>query len=307
MMERGIEFLKGHGTENDFVLLPDPTGTLELTASRVRTLCDRHRGLGADGVLRVVPGALIADLPSGCSPEDWFMDYRNADGSFAELCGNGARVFARYLTGAGLVTGTEFRIGSRSGARGVRSNSDGTVSVEMGRILCDGTSTVTVEGAAFTGLVVHVGNPHLVCVTELPVEQLERARGRGAADASARARSGGDPLLRHRDGGRARGRAHSAGSTDRRGRCTRPRRATARRDRSGGQHTDRPGGAGRLGPAESRLVVSALTTEPQPSRRRVLRCGCPFRPQQPCRRTRRHQSECGKPESIRHGAADVPR
>jgi diaminopimelate epimerase len=173
MMERGIEFLKGHGTENDFVLLPDPTGTLELTASRVRALCDRHRGLGADGVLRVVPGALVADLPSGCSPEDWFMDYRNADGSFAELCGNGARVFARYLTDAGLVTGTEFRIGSRSGARGVRSNSDGTVSVEMGRILCDGTSTVTVEGAAFTGLVVHVGNPHLVCVTELPVEQLD--------------------------------------------------------------------------------------------------------------------------------------
>jgi diaminopimelate epimerase len=172
-MEHGIEFLKGHGTENDFVLLPDPTGTLELTASRVRALCDRHRGLGADGVLRVVPGALVADLPSGCAGEDWFMDLRNADGSIAELSGNGARVFARYLTYAGLVTATEFRIGSRSGARGVRSNADGTVTVEMGRILCDGTSTVTVEGAAFTGLVVDVGNPHLVCVTELPVEQLD--------------------------------------------------------------------------------------------------------------------------------------
>ncbi|MGH3823054.1 MAG: diaminopimelate epimerase [Pseudonocardiaceae bacterium] len=172
-MEQGIEFLKGHGTENDFVLLPDPTGTLELTPSRVRAVCDRHRGLGADGVLRVVPGALVPDAPPGSSPGDWFMDYRNADGSVAELCGNGVRVFARYLTDAGLVTGPEFRVGSRSGPRQVRSNSDGTVSVEMGRIRCEGSSTVTVEGAAFTGVVVDVGNPHLACLTEVPVEHLD--------------------------------------------------------------------------------------------------------------------------------------
>lgn len=171
-MEQGIEFLKGHGTENDFVLLPDPTGSLDLTPSRVRALCDRRRGLGADGVLRVVPGALVPDVPSG-SAEDWFMDYRNADGSIAELCGNGVRVFARYLMDAGLVTGSEFRIGSRSGTRQVRSNSDGTVTVEMGHIRYDGTSAVTVEGAAFTGFVVDVGNPHLVCLTAMPVEHLD--------------------------------------------------------------------------------------------------------------------------------------
>lgn len=172
-MKQGIEFLKGHGTENDFVLLPDPTGALELTPSRVRALCDRHRGLGADGVLRVVPGALVTDAPPGSSPEDWFMDYRNADGSLAELCGNGVRVFARYLTDAGLVAGPEFLVGSRSGPRQVRSNADGTVSVEMGRVRCDGTSTVTVEGVAFTGVAVDVGNPHLVCLTEVPVEHLD--------------------------------------------------------------------------------------------------------------------------------------
>jgi diaminopimelate epimerase len=172
-MEQGIEFFKGHGTENDFVLLPDPTGTLELTPSRVRALCDRHRGLGADGVLRVVPGALVADPPPGSFPEDWFMDYRNADGSVAELCGNGVRVFARYLADAGLVAGPEFRVGSRSGPRQVRSNADGTVSVEMGRVRREGTSTVTVEGAAFTGVVVDVGNPHLACLTEVPVEHLD--------------------------------------------------------------------------------------------------------------------------------------
>jgi diaminopimelate epimerase len=172
-MEQGIEFLKGHGTENDFVLLPDPTGMLELTASRVRALCDRRRGLGADGVLRVLPGALVADAPPGTSPGGWFMDHRNADGSVAEMCGNGLRVFARYLTDAGLIAQREFRIGSRSGPHTVRCNDDGSVTAEMGRVRCNGTSTVTVGGAAFTGLVVDVGNPHLACMTALPVAQLD--------------------------------------------------------------------------------------------------------------------------------------
>lgn len=169
----GIEFTKGHGTENDFVLLPDPAGELQLTPSRVRALCDRHRGLGADGVLRVVPAALVPDAPPGCAPDDWFMDYRNADGSVAEMCGNGARVFARYLADAGLVSTTTFRIGSRSGPRTVRPHDDGSVAVEMGPVRRDATATVTVEGLAFTGLTVHVGNPHLACVTEVPVEQLD--------------------------------------------------------------------------------------------------------------------------------------
>ncbi len=172
-MDQGIEFLKGHGTENDFILLPDPTGSLDLTPSRVRALCDRHRGLGADGVLRVVPGALAPDLPSGTALDDWFMDHRNADGSVAEMCGNGARVFARYLADAGLVTDPEFQIGSRSGSRTVRRNDDGSVAVAMGRVRRNGRSTVTVEGAAFSGLAVDVGNPHLVCLTEAPVEHLD--------------------------------------------------------------------------------------------------------------------------------------
>jgi diaminopimelate epimerase len=172
-MEQGIEFLKGHGTENDFVLLPDPTGALDLTSSRARALCDRRCGLGADGVLRAVPAGLVSDTPPGISSDDWFMDYRNADGSLAELCGNGVRVFARYLTDAGLVADSQFRIGSRSGPRTVRRHDDGSVTVEMGRVARHGTSTVTVGGAAFTGLMVDVGNPHLACLTEVPVEQLD--------------------------------------------------------------------------------------------------------------------------------------
>src|SRR5664280_2947488 len=80
----GEPFVKGHGTENDFVLLPDPDGTLEVTVGQVRAICDRHAGLGADGIIRVAPG------PSG-SDAAFVMDYRNADGSFAQMCGNGAR------------------------------------------------------------------------------------------------------------------------------------------------------------------------------------------------------------------------
>jgi len=96
----GVEFLKGHGTENDFIVLPDPNGELELTLARVRALCDRQRGLGADGILRVVPARFVLDAPSEVDGDTWFMDYRNADGSIAEMCGNGARVFAKYLASA---------------------------------------------------------------------------------------------------------------------------------------------------------------------------------------------------------------
>ncbi|HYS37246.1 MAG TPA: diaminopimelate epimerase, partial [Pseudonocardiaceae bacterium] len=111
----GIAFVKGHGTENDFVLLPDLDAALDLTAERVRALCDRQRGLGADGVLRVLP-ARAADVDTAA---DWFMDYRNADGSIAEMCGNGVRVFARYLVEAGLAQPGAFAIGTRSGDRAV--------------------------------------------------------------------------------------------------------------------------------------------------------------------------------------------
>ena len=90
-----IRFVKGHGTENDFVLLPDPDGALDLTEDRVRRLCDRRAGIGADGVLRVVRSAAAADAAPMAGEAEWFMDYRNADGSAVEMCGNGIRVFAR--------------------------------------------------------------------------------------------------------------------------------------------------------------------------------------------------------------------
>ncbi|MDQ3989233.1 MAG: diaminopimelate epimerase [Actinomycetota bacterium] len=168
-----MDFVKGHGTENDFVVLPDPAGELELTPSRVRALCDRHRGLGADGVLRVVPGSAVPDAPADTAPAEWFMDYRNADGTVAEMCGNGLRLFARYLCEAGWVDAAEFRVGTRSGPRTVRMHPDGWVTVGMGAVQRTRASMVTVEGVGFPGLAIDVGNPHLACVTEVPVEQLD--------------------------------------------------------------------------------------------------------------------------------------
>ena len=177
-----MRFAKGHGTENDFVLLPDPDGTLDLTPARVAALCDRRRGLGADGVLRVVRWAALDGGPAPEPAVEWFMDYRNADGSVAEMCGNGVRVFARYLAHAGwLPDGPdgELRIGTRGGVRRVRfaggDASGGEVAVEMGPAVVGGTSTARVDGQVFAGIEVDVGNPHLACVTAVALDSLDLA------------------------------------------------------------------------------------------------------------------------------------
>ncbi|TCO52633.1 diaminopimelate epimerase [Actinocrispum wychmicini] len=169
---QGIDFVKGHGTENDFVVLPDPDGKLDLTPARVRALCDRNRGLGADGVLRVVRAGLVEDVPSDVDPDGWFMDYRNADGSVAEMCGNGVRVFAAYLREAGLAE-AEFVVGTRSGPRPVVAHEDGHVTVHMGPVRIFGESTATVGGREFAGVAVDVGNPHLACLIEDDPSELD--------------------------------------------------------------------------------------------------------------------------------------
>ncbi len=136
-------FAKGHGTENDFVLLRDLEAELTLTPAGVAALCDRRRGLGADGVLRVTTaGAALAvgaldRVPDGVSADDWYMDYRNADGSIAQMCGNGARVFAHYLRASGLESRDEFVVGSLAGPRPVTMHSVdpvyADVTVDMGK------------------------------------------------------------------------------------------------------------------------------------------------------------------------------
>jgi diaminopimelate epimerase len=169
-------FAKGHGTQNDFVLLPDLDARLALTPAAVSALCDRRRGLGADGVLRVTTahGALTAGvfdrIPEGVQPGDWYMDYRNADGSIAQMCGNGVRVFAHYLRASGLERSDEFVVGSLAGPRPVVLHSadalTADVTVEMGKANQSGTGSAVVGGRQFTGLAVDVGNPHLACVDE---------------------------------------------------------------------------------------------------------------------------------------------
>ncbi|SFS67452.1 diaminopimelate epimerase [Saccharopolyspora flava] len=169
----GPEYIKGHGTQNDFVILPDPDGELELTEHRVRALCDRQRGLGADGVLRVIRAANLPDAPADVAGDVWFMDYRNADGSIAEMCGNGVRVFARYLVESGLAEPGELPVGTRAGIRPVRTHDDGRVTVEMGQAKIFGESDTAVSGQVFSGVAVDVGNPHLACVGDHDLDALD--------------------------------------------------------------------------------------------------------------------------------------
>jgi diaminopimelate epimerase len=167
-------FAKGHGTQNDFVLLPDLEGRLPLEPAAVAALCDRRRGIGADGILRVTTAGAAGDagvfdrLPEGVAAGDWYMDYRNADGSIAQMCGNGVRVFAHFLRASGLESRDEFVVGSLAGPRPVVLHAwDATtadVTVEMGKANQLGTGEAIVGGRPFAGLAIDVGNPHLACV-----------------------------------------------------------------------------------------------------------------------------------------------
>ncbi len=160
-----LRFAKGHGTENDFIVLPDLDGTLDLTPALVRALCDRRAGLGADGVLRVVPAARMPDIAPAPGAE-WFMDYRNADGSMAEMCGNGIRLYARYLVDSGLAQPGALLLATRHGPKTVRLDATGDVTVDMGPARTLGTSTAVVDGRICTGTHVDMGNPHLVCAID---------------------------------------------------------------------------------------------------------------------------------------------
>lgn len=165
-------FTKGHGTENDFVIIEDPDAATPIAPERVALLCDRRAGIGGDGLLRVVRAGALLDSDEvesiDCDREDWFMDYRNADGSVAEMCGNGSRVFAHYLRAHGLVDADEFTIGTRAGAKKVKVHSfddhDAVVSIEMGDAVVTGVSTASMAGTSFAGLGVDMGNPHLAAV-----------------------------------------------------------------------------------------------------------------------------------------------
>jgi diaminopimelate epimerase len=157
-----VRFAKGHGTGNDFVILPDPEGLLPLTPRLVAALCDRRRGLGADGVLRVVRVDAHRDAAQFRGAADWFMDYWNADGTIAEMCGNGVRVYARYLVETGLADSGEMTIATRAGIVHAVVTPD-EISVRLSTPRVYGQSVARVERQRHVGEAVDVGNPHLVC------------------------------------------------------------------------------------------------------------------------------------------------
>lgn len=172
-----LEFAKGHGTGNDFVIIPDPGGALVLTPELVAGVCDRRFGVGADGVLRVVRTAADPELAGYADQAgfpEWFMDYRNADGTLAEMCGNGVRVFARYLLASQLVAVDELVVGTRSGPVPVVVTED-AVSATLGLPRVYGESVARLAGRELPGTAVDCGNPHLVCQLppELPLAELD--------------------------------------------------------------------------------------------------------------------------------------
>ncbi|MGP3774723.1 diaminopimelate epimerase [Streptomyces sp. SDT5-1] len=156
-------FLKGHGTENDFVIIPDPENAIALSPTAVAALCDRRAGIGADGVLHVVRTAAHPEARHMADEAEWFMDYRNGDGSVAEMCGNGVRVFARYLQHAGHVGEGDLAVATRGGVKTVHIDKEGLITVGMGRaVLPEGDVTVSVDERSWPATNVNMGNPHAV-------------------------------------------------------------------------------------------------------------------------------------------------
>jgi diaminopimelate epimerase len=203
-----MRFAKGHGTGNDFVILPDPDDHLTLSPELVMRLCDRRTGLGADGILRAVrmpaPGQVampVGPQPAPVGPRptrgdprpapddpppapahrqqipgsvpEWFMDYRNADGTVAEMCGNGIRVFARYLLDHDLTAGPAIAVATRAGIKHVRMAAGGEFTVDMGAVRILGAGSAVVGGQACAGLAICVGNPHLACLVDAPVASFD--------------------------------------------------------------------------------------------------------------------------------------
>jgi diaminopimelate epimerase len=172
-----LRIWKYHGSGNDFVLLDDLEDEHPLSGRLAAAICDRHLGVGADGVIRITRA-----LASGA---ELFMDHRNADGSVAEMCGNGIRCLAALAFERGHTARTELDVETRAGVKhlslDVRDGIVRTVTVEMGPArlarrdipMTGGdpdepflTEPFDVEGRTFKATAVSMGNPHLVLFVE---------------------------------------------------------------------------------------------------------------------------------------------
>ncbi|GAA1344557.1 diaminopimelate epimerase [Arthrobacter roseus] len=174
----GLPFAKGHGTGNDFILVSDPTGERDFTPEQVASLCHRHRGIGGDGLIVAVHSSTLPEgraILQSCPDAQWFMDYRNADGSVSEMCGNGVRVFVHFLLAEGLLEldgAATVRIGTRAGLKTVSRSADG-YAVDMGPwwfefpdLAASRASDSLVDTVGLSvnrpALSVNMGNPHTV-------------------------------------------------------------------------------------------------------------------------------------------------
>jgi diaminopimelate epimerase len=221
-----LHFTKGHGTGNDFVLFSDPEGALELTPAQIAAICDRHFGVGADGIIRAVRSENLADGAAALAEDpdaEWFMDYWNSDGTVSEMCGNGIRVYARFLNEQGLLEfaeGDSVAIGTRGGVRDLQRSGTG-FQVDLGRWRLDGTEPLVRARelpVARPGLGINVGNPHVVValadedelagmdLTVIPLLDPEPADGANVEFVLPH-----DPLV-HDGVGRIRMRVHERGS-----------------------------------------------------------------------------------------------
>ncbi len=222
-----LQFSKGQGTGNDFVLFSDPDGEVSLDADDIAGIADRHFGVGADGVIRAVRSAKLADGAAALEEDpraEWFMDYHNADGSPAEMCGNGIRVFVLYLIDAGLLEladGESVPIGTRGGVHRVTRDSADRFTVDLGPyVVLDSEATVSARGlhVARPGLPVGVGNPHVVValaddgeLEELDLSQAPEVQPAPPDGANVEFVVPDEPLIVH-GVGRIRMRVHERGS-----------------------------------------------------------------------------------------------
>lgn len=169
-----IRFTKMHGLGNDFVVIEDLDCSIEIPAETIAWLCDRNLGIGGDGLILVRPATSTA--------ADYFMLYHNADGSKAEMCGNGVRCFAKYLVDHSLVDSSlgELRVETLGGIKPIRfeltsAGLMGAATVDMGkpRVISKDISdlmpddivsdySIATPYGEFTATAVSMGNPHAV-------------------------------------------------------------------------------------------------------------------------------------------------
>lgn len=172
----GRVLTKGHGAGNDFILVPDFEGTLTISPEDTVALCDRHRGIGADGLIRVVKTRHVPEVADMASEAEWMMDYRNADGSLAQMCGNGVRVFVHYLRIQGIIElaeGEWVNIATRGGIKKVRYEAP-DYTVDMGPYAYESAEPDTQvrinDLGVFPARSISMPNPHTVVLLPESIE-----------------------------------------------------------------------------------------------------------------------------------------